>query len=99
MQIYSHMNREYFEKVFSTKRMSKFLDAHSQDERKAIPHYQANIELCESFYPLISVLEVAHRNSINRELITNYKIDDWNVHFAITPGLKTLNRNIPNAQA
>ena len=93
------MNKEYLQKVFSNERISKFLKAHSDNEKKALLHYQTNIELCESFYPIMSVLEVALRNSINRELITKYDTKDWYTHFASTPELKSLNRSITSAQS
>ena len=51
-------NKSYFEKIFSTKRMERY-DRLYNDEKRAIAHYQCNIELAESFYPCLSILEVA----------------------------------------
>lgn len=42
-------NKSYFEKIFSTKRMERY-DRLYNDEKRAIAHYQCNIELAESFY-------------------------------------------------
>jgi len=91
------MNRQYFEKVFSNERMQKFFDRHPGDEAKAIVHYQLNIELSESLYPILSVFEIALRNSLNRELTTHFGTPDWYIHIATTPGLKELNQEISNA--
>ena len=69
-------NKSYFEKVFSTKRMERYFRLHN-DEKRAITHYQSNIELAESFYPCVSILEVALRNAISRELETMTGREDW----------------------
>jgi len=58
------MNRAYLEKVFSNERMSKYFTAHPNNGIKAITHYHCNIEISESFYPILSILEVAFRNSV-----------------------------------
>ena len=42
-------NKQFFEKVFSNKRMERYFKAH-QNEQKAILHYQCNVELAEAFY-------------------------------------------------
>ncbi len=51
-------NKDFYEKVFSSKRMERYFKLHS-DENKALTHYCCNIELAESFYPSLSVFEVA----------------------------------------
>lgn len=61
-------NKQFFEKVFSSKRMERYFEAH-QDEQKAILHYQCNIELAESFYISLSTFEVALRNAIRYHYI------------------------------
>src|ERR1017187_4692650 len=92
------MNRQYFEKVFSNERMNKFFEKHPGNEEKAISHYKINIELSESLYPVLSVFEIALRNSLNRELTTHFGTADCYIHIATTPGLKELNQEISNAQ-
>lgn len=89
-------NKSYFEKVFSTKRMGRYFNIH-EDEKRAILHYQSNIELSESFYPSLSIMEVALRNAISRELETMTGREDWYATFPTTPGLNTLNRYITQA--
>ena len=92
------MNKQYVEKVFSAERMIKYFNHYPGDEEKAIRHYHANIALSEAFYPILSILEVALRNSVNRELITMFNAPDWYVHIQSTPGLKDLNKEISTAQ-
>lgn len=69
-----------------------------EDDRKAIDHYRSNIELAESFYPCLSVFEVALRNALSRELQTMTGREDWYTIFSDTPGLTNLNRYITQAQ-
>ena len=64
------------------------------DEKRAIAHYQCNIELAESFYPCLSILEVALRNALSRELETMTGREDWYAVFPTTPGLSNLNHYI-----
>ena len=90
-------NKSFFEKVFSNKRMERYFRLYD-DERKAIDHYCSNIELAESFYPSLSVFEVALRNALSRELETMTGREDWYVTFPNTPGLTNLNRYITQAQ-
>lgn len=92
------MNKHLVEKIFSNARMYKYFEKYDFDEAKAIIHYKVNIEVSESFYPLLSVFEVALRNSINRELIAYFKTDDWFLHLAPITGLKALNQEITKAQ-
>jgi hypothetical protein len=93
------MNQEqFFNKVFSNNRMQKYFAAHPADESLAITHYQFNIEISESFYPCLSVFEVALRNAINRELITKFGTEEWYNHFSSTPGLSKLTKEISIAQ-
>lgn len=63
-------NKAYFEKVFSTKRMERYFNLYPGDEKRAILHYQCNLELAEAFYTSLSVFEVTLRNALCRELET-----------------------------
>ena len=76
--------------------MERYFCIHN-DEKRAILHYQSNIELAESFYPCVSILEVALRNAISRELETMTGREDWYTIFPSTPGLNNLNRYITQA--
>lgn len=88
------MNRQFYEKVFSTQRMLKYFRLHPESEEKAITHYHANIELSESFYPILSVFEVALRNSLNRELIEYFGTTEWYLKMESTLGLRSLKNDI-----
>jgi len=92
------MKKQFFEKIFSEKRMQKYFDAHPENESLAILHYQLNIEISESFYTCLSVFEVSLRNAINRELIKKFVTEEWYNHFPTTPGLSKLNKEITQAQ-
>ena len=90
-------NKIFFEKVFSEKRMERYFILYPNDESRAVKHYQSNIKLTEAFYTSLSVLEVALRNALSRELKTMTGRDDWYVIFANTPGLTNLNKYITQA--
>ena len=87
------MDKNFFEKVFSKKRLEKYFIRHS-DIKKAITHYRCNIELSEAFYPCISTFEIVLRNAISRELSVLFGREDWYTVFATTPGLTNLNEYI-----
>ena len=90
-------NKHFFEKVFSEKRMERYFALYPYDENKAILHYQSNLQLAETFYTSISVLEVALRNALNRELQTMTKREDWYYEFSNIPELSRLNKYIDQA--
>jgi hypothetical protein len=92
------MNKAFLEKVFSNERMSKYFAAHPNDDKKGVTLYHCNIEISEAFYPLLSILEVAFRNSVNRELITMFGEADWYTQFSTTAGLGRLMKDITTAQ-
>jgi len=92
------MNKGYLEKVFSEERMQKYFSHAPGDELKSMLHYQCNIKVSEALYPVISVLEVALRNSISRELAIKFHGPDWYNHFSNTPGLINLLKDISTAQ-
>jgi hypothetical protein len=90
------MDRSFFEKTFSEKRMEKYFQRYP-DPEKATLHYQCNIELAEAFYPCITTFEVALRNAVGRELASLFGREDWYVLFTATPGLTDLNKYITQA--
>ena len=91
------MDKKFFEKFLSEKRLEKYFLRYGGDTEKAISHYRCNIELSEVFYPCISTFEVAFRNAISRELSILFGRDDWYAVFATTPGLTGLNKYISQA--
>lgn len=76
--------------------MGRYFASHG-DVNKATLHYQCNIELSEAFYSCLSVLEVALRNAMCRELTKMAGREDWYVNFSNTAGLKSLNNDIKQA--
>lgn len=92
------MSRIYFQKVFSNERMAKYFNKYTGNEDKAITHYQQNILLSEAFYPLLTVFEVALRNSLNRELSGYFETEEWYKKISSTQGLSDLNGSITLAR-
>ncbi len=90
-------NKQFLEKVFSTKRMERYFSLYPNDEAKAICHYECNLMLAESLYVSLSVFEVTLRNALCRELETLTGREDWYAMFANTPGLRSLNKYITEA--
>lgn len=77
--------------------MERYFALYPNNEDKAIRHYQSNIQLTEAFYTSLSVLEVALRNALSRELETMTGREDWYTIFPNTPGLTNLNRYVTQA--
>jgi len=92
------MDKGFYEKIFSSQRMKKYFDHYPTNEEKAIVHYQSNIELSESFYSILSIFEVALRNSLNRELTNHFGTEDWYLKMESVPGLRNLKNSINTAK-
>lgn len=75
------------ELFFSHARLARYLSAYNGNTDKGIQLYKYNIQASQALYPIISVLEVALRNSIDRELSKYYQDRDWLInqreHFAL----------------
>lgn len=79
--------------VFSTDRLQPYLAFYKGDQKKATLHYQANLKISESFYTVLSLFEVALRNSLNRELSKLFGTHDWYLHLHQLNALdRTINR-------
>jgi hypothetical protein len=61
----------------STPRFQVYLTKTGNDFDKAIQLYKSNIELSESFYPILSVLEISLRNAINQKLTEHFNDPFW----------------------
>ena len=57
--------------------MGRYLNSCNGDVNKSIDLYKYNIQVSQALYPIISVLEVALRNSIDRELAKYFNDVDW----------------------
>ena len=86
------MDKKFFDRVFSEKRLEKYFNRYQDNSEKAVTHYRCNIELSEAFYPCISTFEIALRNAISRELSVLFGREDWYAMFATTAGLTNLNK-------
>lgn len=65
------------EKHLSVPRLNRYLIAASGDKRKAIKAYKLNLELAQSFHPLLGILEVVLRNHINQQLSNYFHDNNW----------------------
>jgi hypothetical protein len=71
------MDRKAIERIISTDRLEPYLRHHSGNFEKAILHYKANIEISESFYSLLSILEIGLRNNIDNQLRRRFNDISW----------------------
>jgi len=71
------------EKIISRERIEPYLKHHGNDFEKALLHYKSNILISESFYPLLAILEVGLRNSIDYQLTRRFNDKNWfeNIEF------------------
>ena len=65
-----------FEDIISPERMQRYLVACNGNTRKAMTLYRYNIKLSQELLALIGYFEVALRNRINKQLITQFG-NDW----------------------
>jgi len=66
-----------FEVVLSKPRIEKYLKACDGDKRKALRLYRYNIKLCQRFYGVLGIFEIALRNAINNHFKTHLSDRDW----------------------
>ena len=71
------LNHAAIEKILSKERFSPYLFKHDNCLGRAVMHYKANIQISESFYSGISILEVGLRNNIERQFKQKYKSEFW----------------------
>ena len=70
-------NNTIVERIISKERLEPYLKYHNNDLSKAIAHYKSNILISESFYPLLAVLEIGLRNSIDYQLSKRFNDIEW----------------------
>lgn len=63
-------------KIISEERLTKYLKAAAYDEERALALYGWNIQLSESFFPVLGAAEVCLRNTVVARLIKEYG-DHW----------------------
>ena len=91
-------DKTFFENSFSLARMKPYFDRYPGNEKKAIRHYQQNIQLAEALLPALSIYEVALRNSLIRELERMTGRSDWYAYFSTIPALKALDNQVDAAR-
>lgn len=64
------------EKHLSNPRIDRYLSI-CGSETRAIKLYKANIKLSQAFHPLLSIIEVVLRNSINEAIAAHFGDADW----------------------
>lgn len=70
-------NNAISDRIISRERLEPYLNYHKNDLSKAIAHYKSNILISESFYPLLAVLEIGLRNSIDYQLTKRFNDKEW----------------------
>ena len=90
----TRLNKTFFEKSFSVARMRPYFDRYPGDEKRAIKHYEHNIQLSESLEPTLSVFEVTLRNALIRELERMTGTREWYLYFQSNKKLKALYKYI-----
>jgi len=85
------MDVSKYQLLFSQARFNRYVHACNHDIESAIALYKYNIQASQALYPLISILEVALRNGIDRVLMNHLKDDNWLLtqrhQFAHHPGM------------
>ena len=71
------MEIEKILKTISKERFSSYRKRYPNDLNKSFLLYQYNIEVSQSFYSNLSVLEISIRNTINQSCIKHFGTDDW----------------------
>lgn len=82
------MNKEKMEYYFSVERLAPYFRKFSGNEHKAVEFYKANIAISEALYTPVSILEVALRNKIDKELSHKYQRPDWYAGWHLHPVLR-----------
>lgn len=70
-------NLTIIEKIISQERIQPYLKHHKYNLEKAILHYKSNILISEAYYPLLSILEIGLRNSIDNQLKIRFNDIYW----------------------
>lgn len=63
--------------AFSSARLSKYSNACNGDIVSALSLYRYNVKLCQKFYGILNIFEVALRNAINNHYAALYSDRDW----------------------
>ena len=75
------MKIEKIIKTVSQERFEPYRKRYSNDLERGFLLYQANIQISQSFYSSLSILEVALRNAINDSFHVHFKSQQWYKEF------------------
>lgn len=78
------MNKPLIENFISQQRFERYWHSCNRNDEYALRAYEANILLSQSFYPLLSILEIALRNRLNIIMGAHFHDENW-----IFNGVKT----------
>lgn len=92
------MNWTDLEKHFSSARLGRYRASCDGDEARAAAAYGNNILLAEAMMPMLSILEIALRNGIDRRLSAYYHRADWWDTWAGNPAFAWQSREVGNAK-
>ena len=71
------MNYNKLEQIVSKPRLKRYKVACYGDKQKAIKLYSLNVVLSQSFYPYLSMFEIAFRNAIDKEMRAFFDNSSW----------------------
>jgi hypothetical protein len=83
------MNFSDFETIVSHERLNRYLIACNGDKKKALTLYRYNLQLSEALYSIVNSFEVALRNAIDKNLISNLG-SDWLRNAVCEDGIFTI---------
>ena len=79
------MNYSDYERAFSAVRLNKYRAACGGDYDQAINLYRYNVGLCQKFYALLNLFEVALRNAIDAHYREYLGCENW-IEMELRPG-------------
>ena len=91
------MKYEDFEKLFSAKRMQKYLRACGGDTRRAMTLYRYNLKLSQEMFTIISCFEVVLRNRIDVQMVDHLG-NDWLRDVILPNGALYYDRRVENTR-
>ena len=71
------MEVEKIVKTISSKRFNSYQKRYPNNLKKSFLLYQSNIEISQSFYSNLSILEISLRNTINQSCIKHFDTENW----------------------
>lgn len=81
---------------FSPPRLERYLIAAKNNKQEALKLYKSNLKVAQAFHPLLGLLEVSLRNSLNEKLSDFFSDEDWIINqkngFMSDPGLTFIDK-------